>query len=72
MPGMSGWQVAEKVKSINGRVPVVLISGWNIELQESEVKDKWVDLIIQKPFGVDQVLNIAQEGMVLRDRFKMT
>ena len=46
--------------------------GWNIELQESEVKDKWIDLIIQKPFAVDQVLNIIQEGMILRERFKAT
>ena len=72
MSGMSGWQVAEKVKSINGRVPVVLITGWNIELKEQEVKDKWVDLVIQKPFEMDQVLNIVQEGMILRDRFKAT
>jgi len=70
MPGLSGWQVAEEIKGINGRVPVVLITGWNIEVQESAAKDKWVDLIIQKPFGVDQVLNIVQEGMILRDRFK--
>ena len=70
MPGMSGWQVAEKVKSINGRVPVVLITGWDIRQEESEMKDSYVDLIIQKPFEVDQVLNIVQEGMILRDRFK--
>ena len=41
-----------------------------IELKKSEVKDKWVDLIIQKPFETDQVLNVVQEGMILRDRFK--
>jgi FixJ family two-component response regulator len=70
MPGMFGWQVAEKVKSINGRVPVVLITGWNVELKASEIKDKWVDLIVQKPFEMDQVLNVVQEGMILRDRFK--
>jgi CheY-like chemotaxis protein len=27
MPGISGWQVAEKIKGLNGRVPVVLITG---------------------------------------------
>ncbi|GAG25292.1 unnamed protein product, partial [marine sediment metagenome] len=39
MPGMSGWQVAEKIKAINGRVPVILVSGWNIEMKEQEIKD---------------------------------
>ena len=72
IPGMSGWQVAEKVKSINGRVPVILITGWNVELRESENKGKWVDLIIHKPFELDRVLNIVQEGMILKERFKAT
>ena len=70
MPGMSGWQVAESIKSINGRVPVAIITGWNVEISESEMKDKWVDLIIQKPFEVSQVQKLVQEGMILRDRFK--
>ncbi len=69
MPGMSGWQVAEKVKSINGRVPVVLITGWDIRQEASEMKDSHVDLIVHKPFDVNQVLNVVQEGMVLKDRF---
>lgn len=62
--------MAEKIKSINGRVPVVLITGWDIELKESETSRNWVDLIIHKPFGVDQVLKSVQEGMVLREQFK--
>ncbi len=69
MPGMSGWQVAEKVKGINGRVPVVLITGWDIRQEESEMKDSYVDLIVHKPFEMDQVLNVVQEGMLLRDMF---
>jgi FixJ family two-component response regulator len=70
MPGMSGWQVAEKIKGIKGRVPVVLLTGWDIKKEAAENKDNWVDLIIHKPFEVDQVLNVVQEGMILRDRFK--
>ena len=60
------------MKAIDGRVPVVLITGWNIKQEESEMKDSSVDLIIHKPFEVDQVLNVVQEGMILRDRFKAT
>ena len=67
---MSGWQVAEKIKGINGRVPVALITGWNVKLEESEMKDKYIDLVIQKPFEIHQVLRLVQEGMELRDRFK--
>jgi len=70
MPLMSGWQVAEKMKGINKRVPVALITGWNVELKESEMKENYVDFIIKKPFAVNQVLRLIQEGMELRDRFK--
>ena len=40
MPGMSGWQVAEKIKGINGKVPIALITGWSIDLKESDIKKK--------------------------------
>jgi len=70
MPGMSGWQVAKKMKDINGRVPVAVITGWDMQLDESEMKSKWIDFMIKKPFEVEQILNLVQEGMVLRDRFK--
>lgn len=70
MPGMSGWQVVEKVKQINRNVPVALITGWNIEPKESEMTSNGVDLIVYKPFEVNQVLQLVQEGMHLRDRFQ--
>ena len=69
---MSGWQVGEKVKSINGRVLVAIITGCNIEIEKSEMRDKWVDLVIQKPFESYQVLNVVQEGMIIRVRSKAT
>jgi PAS domain S-box-containing protein len=50
MPGVSGWQVAETVKSINDKIPVAVITGWNVELEESEMRAKGVDFIVNKPF----------------------
>ena len=70
MPGMSGWQVAEKVKSINKNTPVALITGWNVELKESEMRESGVDLIVNKPFEVNQVFKLVQDAMILKDRFK--
>jgi CheY-like chemotaxis protein/anti-sigma regulatory factor (Ser/Thr protein kinase) len=70
MPGMSGWQVAETVKSINERIPVALITGWNVELKETEMRERGVNLIAYKPFKIDQILRLVQEGMELREQFK--
>jgi two-component system response regulator PilR (NtrC family) len=70
MPVMSGWEVAEKVKSINEKVPVALITGWNVKLDGSEMNDSGINLVIQKPFKMEQVLSLVQEGMLLRDQLK--
>jgi len=70
MPVMSGWEVAEKVKSINEKVPVALITGWNVALDSSEMNKSGINLVMQKPFKMEQVLNLVQEGMILRDQLK--
>ncbi len=70
MPGMSGWQVAEKIKAINGKIPIVLITGWSIDLKESEMREKGIDFIMKKPYKLDQLVNVVQEGMMLRDQLK--
>ncbi|MCK5513837.1 MAG: PAS domain S-box protein [Deltaproteobacteria bacterium] len=70
MPSMSGWEVAEKIKTINRRVPVALLTGWNIELKDQEMRDKNIDIVIHKPFEVERVLRSIHEVMVLGDRLK--
>jgi PAS domain S-box-containing protein len=70
MPGMSGWEVTARIKSINDKVPVALITGWNVELDCSEMNDRGIDLVMHKPFKMEQILNLVQEGMILRDQLK--
>jgi CheY-like chemotaxis protein len=70
MPGMSGWEVAEAIKRINKKVPVAIITGWNVELPASEMKERGVDLIAYKPFEVNQVLALVQDGMKIKEKFK--
>ena len=70
MPDISGWEVAKKIKEINGKVPIVLVTGWNVEIQDDEKKNNHVDMVIQKPFQVNQVLSSVQEVMGIGDRRK--
>ncbi|MBW1854785.1 MAG: response regulator [Deltaproteobacteria bacterium] len=70
MPVMSGWEVAKKIKSINREIPVVLITGWNVELDSSEMNDSGINLIIHKPFKMEQIHHLVQEGMLLRNQLK--
>jgi signal transduction histidine kinase/ActR/RegA family two-component response regulator len=63
MPDMSGWEVADEIKRINNKAPVILVTGWNVEINNSEKRTDSVDKIIQKPFEVKQVLRTVQEVM---------
>ena len=63
MPGLSGWQVAQEIKQIRHDTPVALITGWNVAEKECQSKHDQVDLIINKPFRVDQVLQAVQDLM---------
>ena len=68
MPVMSGWQVAEEIKKINRNTPVVLITGWEIQLEDSELRKNGVDLVVNKPFRVDQLLRLVQEKIEIKER----
>ncbi|MBW2184221.1 MAG: response regulator [Deltaproteobacteria bacterium] len=70
MPVMSGWQVAEKIKSINDKIPVVLITGWNVALDSLAINNSGANLIIHKPFKMEQILNLVQDGMQLKNQLK--
>jgi PAS domain S-box-containing protein len=59
MPEVSGWDVARAIKEIQPDMPVLLITGWAIDLDEEQ--KNIVDGIIAKPFSRDSLSSaIAQ------------
>ena len=69
MPSMSGWQVAEEIKCVGKKVPVAIITGWRVDLNKSEMEGKGVNFIVQKPFQVNQILKLVQDGLELKNQF---
>jgi len=59
MPGISGWDVTRKIKGTHPEKPVVIISGWGAQLSEEEIKTNKVDLVVSKPFSLDQILQVT-------------
>ena len=68
MPGMTGLQVAGTIKKIDGKTPVVLITGWELQLKDSELKKSGINLVVNKPFKMEQVLRLVQESMKQREK----
>jgi CheY-like chemotaxis protein len=59
MPGMSGWQVAQAVKAVRPQVPVVLVTGWGVEVQADQLQTHGVDRVMTKPFRFEDVEDIV-------------
>jgi len=49
-------------------VPVVIMTGWEMRNSEVNPEDKRVDLLVSKPFKIDEVLRAVKEGLELKDR----
>jgi PAS domain S-box-containing protein len=63
MPKISGWEVARRIKEVDPDMMVVLITGWGVELDENELRDRKVDAVIAKPFQINQVLQIVAKAL---------
>ena len=68
MPKISGWEVGKTIKGMNPKVPIVMITGWGMELNREKMKESGIDLIVSKPFQFDQVIELVSEAMDLKER----
>ena len=57
------------IKKLNDKTPVALITGWHIQLNDSEKKEKGVDLLINKPFKVEEICKLVENGMKIKDKY---
>lgn len=63
LPFMSGLDVAKRIKNISKRTPVILVKGWDMELDAKELNDSGVDFLISKPLYVDRTLDLLENAM---------
>jgi CheY-like chemotaxis protein len=64
MPGMSGWDVTRAIKEIQPDMPVLLITGWAIDLDEEQ--KQIVDGTIAKPFSRDSISSAIAQVFPIR------
>jgi len=68
MPGMSGFEVARELKRQQPAIPIGLLTGWGANVDEGEMRAAGIDVLVPKPFKVDEVLGLVDEVLALRDR----
>lgn len=54
MPGISGLELAEKIKALKPETQIVLISGWALNLKAKDIENR-IDFIINKPFSFEKI-----------------
>lgn len=70
MPQMNGQEVAKKIKKINDKTPVILLSGWTVNLKEEKDLENVVDFAITKPFSVEGMQEVVSRATHLSRKLK--
>lgn len=56
MPDISGKEVAREIHAIKPKIPIILITGWSVQLDSQEMAETGIDQIIAKPFTREGLL----------------
>jgi GAF domain-containing protein/ActR/RegA family two-component response regulator/anti-sigma regulatory factor (Ser/Thr protein kinase) len=59
MPGMTGWELARAVRAAVPGLPVILVSGFAVEVSQEELEASGVHSVLAKPINIGDVLEAA-------------
>ncbi|MBI4013976.1 MAG: GAF domain-containing protein [Candidatus Rokubacteria bacterium] len=68
LPGMSGWEVAARLRASRPEVPLVLITGWGDRLDPADLERSGICQVIAKPFQTTEVLRVVAERAASSER----
>jgi PAS domain S-box-containing protein len=59
MPGINGWELARRVREISEDIPIILMTGWGLEISEKDVQDLKITELVSKPVTLDVIEDIV-------------
>jgi CheY-like chemotaxis protein len=60
MPDLSGWDVARTLAAQDDGPPVILVTGWGIQLDDQTLAESGVSAVVAKPFTIEDVLGTVE------------
>jgi CheY-like chemotaxis protein len=64
MPGISGWDVAARLRARHPHIPIGFVTGWGDQLDPDRLAGAGVDFVVAKPFQAQDVRrHVAQAVM---------
>jgi CheY-like chemotaxis protein len=61
LPGEGSLSVAKRIKKISQRTPIMLIKGWDQELDSKKIKDAGFNLVLSTPLYIDNTVNLVND-----------
>jgi signal transduction histidine kinase/ActR/RegA family two-component response regulator len=68
MPGLSGWDVAERARRSHPDLPIALITGWGDDIDAAEAGVRGIDHVVAKPFDLDDIGTLVERALARRTR----
>jgi signal transduction histidine kinase/ActR/RegA family two-component response regulator len=66
MPGVNGWDLVQAVKSRSPGTPVVIVTGWGAQIENRALQARGADIVVPKPFSLEDVRAALQRVIVRR------
>ena len=60
MPDISGWEVAQRMAELQPDTPVILMTGWAAEIDESRLEEQGISALLPKPFRTEALLKLVE------------
>lgn len=61
MPDVTGWQVAQSIRDVSTRTPIIFITAVGERVDEGMVHQLGVSAVLRKPFRISQIRKILRE-----------
>jgi len=62
MPGASGLEVARRLGEISPGVPVVLVTGWEVNIEPEQLRSSGIVSVLHKPFRIEQLTELVRRA----------
>lgn len=66
MPGMSGLELAARLKAVSSETPIIMITGWGVQIEPERLTRAGVDYLLHKPFRLEQLSEIINNLPIAR------
>jgi len=58
MPGMNGLELASCIKEIDSDTVIILMTGWNVQLDREKLDGNTINAVLLKPFNLSEVYDL--------------